>query len=43
MVFTSLPLAFFSSGVANSIWISLEPRLRRITAFLPALSVGLCT
>ena len=36
-------IAAFSSGVANTIWISLEPRLRRISARLPACNMGLCT
>ncbi len=33
----------FPAALANTIWISLEPRLRRITARLPAASMGLCT
>jgi len=32
-----------SSALANSIWISLEPRLRRISANLPRCSAGLWT
>ena len=33
----------FSAALENCIWSSLEPRLRRMMARLPARSIGLCT
>jgi len=41
--FHQLAACCFFLGVVNTICKSLEPRLRRITARLPALSMGLCT